>query len=115
LDWIIKADSEEVFRYCTLQDEAGLEIRKEIGRADDMDTVIGLYKNQIYTKTDVTVLICNHLGGGYKFLGSILKVIPRPLRNIGYDLLAKYRYKIMGKKEECYLPSPSLRDRFVCS
>jgi len=115
LDWIIKADKNLSFRYCTLQDDLGQERREKIGRGEDMDTVIGLYKSQIYTKTDVTVLICNHLGGGYKYLGSILKVIPRPLRDIGYDLLAKYRYKVMGKKEKCYLPSPSLRSRFVCS
>jgi len=115
LDWIIKADNREVFRYCTLQDEAGQEMRKDVGRAEDMDTVIGLYQGRIFTKTDVTILICDHLGGGYKFLGGILRIIPSPLRNIGYNLIAKYRYNLMGKKEECYLPTPSLRDRFVCS
>jgi len=115
LDWIIKADDKEVFRYCTLQDELGQGMRLEIGRAEDMDTVIGLYQGEITTKTDVTIMICNHLGGGYKIFGAILKVIPSGIRNIGYNLVAKYRYHIMGKKEECYVPTPSLKARFVCS
>ena len=92
----------------------GIAMRKEIGRADDIDTVIGLYQGQIYTKTDVTILICDHLGGRYNLFGSVLRVIPRPIRDIGYHLIARYRYKIMGKKEQCYLPTPELRVRFVC-
>ena len=114
LDWIMRADDKEVFRYCTLQDEMGLAMRQEIGEAEHLDTVIGLYKGRVYTKTDVTVLICDHLGGNYKFLGRVLEIIPRPLRDIGYNLIARYRYQIMGKMDECYLPSSALRSRFVC-
>lgn len=114
LDWIIKADDKETFRYCTLQDDLGQMMREQTGRAQDMDTVIGLYKGQIYTKTDVTILICDHLGGAYNILGSILKVIPRSLRDVGYNIVAKYRYNIMGKKEECYIPSAAIRAQFVC-
>jgi len=115
LDWIIKADKNLSFRYCTLQDDLGQSINQELGMNDNIDTVIGLYKGEIYTKTDVTVLICNHLGGGYKTMGRILRVIPSFIRDAGYNLIARYRYSIMGKKEECYLPTPSLRQLFVCS
>jgi predicted DCC family thiol-disulfide oxidoreductase YuxK len=40
-------------------------------------------------------------------------IIPRPLRDFFYDLVAKYRYKFFGKYNACLLPPPDVRARFI--
>ncbi len=114
LDWIINADKNESLRYCTLQDGLGQSVNKELGMDDNIDTVIGLYNGRYYTESDVTILICDHLGGGYKMISVILRCIPSFIRNGVYGLIAKYRYNLMGKTHYCYMPSPSTKSLFVC-
>jgi predicted DCC family thiol-disulfide oxidoreductase YuxK len=46
-------------------------------------------------------------------LGTLLWVIPLPLRNLGYRLIARFRYMLFGKHEACRLPTPAERDRFL--
>lgn len=59
----------------------------------------------------VIALAC-HIGGFSK-LAVMGKIIPRPLRDWLYYLVAKNRYRIFGRTEACHLPTPENRDRFV--
>jgi len=40
-------------------------------------------------------------------------IIPKPIRDYFYDLIAKKRYKIFGKKDTCMIPTPSIEKRFL--
>jgi DNA-binding transcriptional LysR family regulator len=42
-----------------------------------------------------------------------LWLVPQPVRDLGYFLIARHRYAIFGKKETCRLPSPAERSRFL--
>ena len=53
-----------------------------------------------------------HLGGPWRFL-RLLSVVPRPIRDTVYDFIAKNRYKWFGKKEECMVPTPEVKARFL--
>ncbi len=53
------------------------------------------------------------LGGWWKFLSALARVVPRPLRDVIYRLIARNRYRWFGKKESCRIPSEAERSRFL--
>jgi predicted DCC family thiol-disulfide oxidoreductase YuxK len=54
------------------------------------------------------------LGGLWRVLASVMALVPRPLRDAVYDLIARVRYRLFGRaKEACPLLPPELRSRFV--
>ena len=40
-------------------------------------------------------------------------LLPRPVRDLGYDLIAGNRYRIFGKRDACMMPTPEIRSRFL--
>jgi predicted DCC family thiol-disulfide oxidoreductase YuxK len=40
-------------------------------------------------------------------------IVPRPLRDAIYDLVARRRYRWFGRRETCMVPGPGIRDRFL--
>jgi predicted DCC family thiol-disulfide oxidoreductase YuxK len=63
-------------------------------------------------KSDAALAILAGLGHGWQLV-QVLRIIPRPLRDLVYDLIARYRYRWFGKREECRIPTPEERDRFL--
>jgi predicted DCC family thiol-disulfide oxidoreductase YuxK len=51
--------------------------------------------------------------GGWWRLATIFKLVPRPLRDIGYYFIAKNRYRWFGKHDACMMPTPELRARML--
>ncbi len=114
IQYIIKHDKNDLFRYAPLQSEIGKEFIKE--RKIDTSKVdsILLYEPNIayYTKSTAVLKIGRTFGGGYKLLG-IFEFIPGPVRDWFYDLIAKNRYKWFGKQNECMIPTPELKAKFI--
>lgn len=69
---------------------------------------------EIYRASDAVIALARHVGGIGK-LAVVGKILPRFLRDWLYDRIAKNRYKLFGRTEHCYLPSPENRHRFVLS
>jgi predicted DCC family thiol-disulfide oxidoreductase YuxK len=114
VQFIIKHDKNDVFRFVALQSELGQKICKYIGiNTAETDSII-LYEPGIayYFKAEAALKIAKNLGGIYSFL-SLLSVFPNSLSNSVYDYIAKNRYKWYGKKEECLIPSPELKSKFL--
>jgi predicted DCC family thiol-disulfide oxidoreductase YuxK len=42
-----------------------------------------------------------------------LGLIPRPMRDLGYRIIARWRYRIWGRLESCPLPAAEERERFL--
>ena len=59
--------------------------------------------------SDILIL----LGGRWRALGGLLRLIPRPLRESGYSIIARYRYNIFGRYETCPLPTVAQRTQFI--
>jgi predicted DCC family thiol-disulfide oxidoreductase YuxK len=66
----------------------------------------------VYQRSTAALKVLKDMGGYWK-LFYVFIIIPRPLRDMIYDLVAKYRYRIFGKKESCMVPSADLRKRFI--
>ena len=53
------------------------------------------------------------IGGWWKLVGTLLWLIPKPLRDLAYVLIAKNRYRLFGKRDFCRLPSPEEQARIL--
>lgn len=113
INTIIKLDKKGVFKFAPIQSEIGREyLEAHDYTPKDMSTVIMICDGNIYTKSDAALQTFKHLGGWWRYL-RIFTFIPRPIRNAIYDFIAKNRYKWFGKKEQCMVPTPDVRTRFL--
>ncbi|MCL4163067.1 UNVERIFIED_CONTAM: hypothetical protein GTU68_045101, partial [Idotea baltica] len=114
VQFIIKRDKKDNFRFAPLQSEIGqklvLERRIDTNKVDSIILIEPGFA--YYIKSDAALQIGSHLKG-YGAISRILYLIPNGLRNIIYDLIARYRYAWFGKKDACMIPTPELRSKFL--
>lgn len=77
-----------------------------------LNSFILINENKVYTRSSAAFEMLRLLGGRWKYL-SFLRVIPRFITDAVYSWVSRNRYKWFGKREECILPTPDLRDRFL--
>ncbi|NDI98766.1 thiol-disulfide oxidoreductase DCC family protein [Flavobacterium sp. LaA7.5] len=114
VQYLIKRDNKDVFRFVALQSEIGKQIIEHIGiDTTETDSII-LYEPEkaYYYKAEAAIKIASALGGIYKLM-NIFNILPKGLNNKVYDYVAKNRYKWYGKKEECMIPTPEMKAKFL--
>jgi hypothetical protein len=114
VQYVIKHDEKDVFRFVSLQSELGQKILKHIGIAEKNIDSIVLYQPGIayYYKSTAIIEITKSLQGFFNY-GLLFRILPTPLRDIVYDYIAKNRYHWYGKKESCMIPTPELKAKFL--
>lgn len=112
VQFIIKRDPKRLFQFASLQSDIGKELLKKHHAPQTIDSFVLIENNHCYFKSSAALRVCKHLRGAWKLL-YVLLVVPRPLRDFFYELVAKNRYKWFGKKESCMLPSVEERKRFL--
>ena len=114
VQFVIKRDQDDVFRFAALQSEIGQKLVRERGLDTSTTDSIILIEPGIayYTKSDAALQIGRKLKG-YRTLSTVLNLIPSGLRNIVYDFVARNRYKWYGKRDACMLPTPELKAKFL--
>ena len=114
VQFVIEHDKKDIFRFVSLQSDLGRQITAHIGiDQKHIDSVI-LYEPGVayYYKSNAALKIAKNLGGFFHF-GTLFKIIPTGIRNQLYDYIAKNRYKWYGKQQECLLPTPELKAKFL--
>jgi predicted DCC family thiol-disulfide oxidoreductase YuxK len=114
VQFMIKHDQKDVFRFVALQSELGQQILKHIGvNPVNIDSIV-LYEPGVayYYKSSAAIEIARNLGGFWHF-GTVFRIIPTGIRNLLYDYIAKKRYKWYGQKESCMIPTPELKIKFL--
>jgi predicted DCC family thiol-disulfide oxidoreductase YuxK len=110
---ILKYDKQAYFQFAASQSIAAMGIMQAFKIEQiAIASVILIDQEKVYTKTDAVIQIANRLSGWPK-LFRLLKFIPKPMRDFAYDLIAKNRYALFGKKDDCMIPEPSMRHRFL--
>jgi predicted DCC family thiol-disulfide oxidoreductase YuxK len=112
IDFVISRDRGAVFRFAPLQGETA---RTRLPEADvrEVNTMVLRDEQGVFRKSTAAVRVLIRLGGVWRILGGALWLVPRPLRDAGYSLVARNRYAIFGKKETCRIPSAAERGRFL--
>jgi len=114
IQFVIKRDKNDLFRYASLQSGIGQQLVTERNiDTTKIDSVILIEPGEAYyLKSDAALKIARNLKG-YRTISKLLNLIPSILRNIVYDLIARYRYAWFGKKDQCMIPTPELRAKFL--
>ncbi|TMM57239.1 thiol-disulfide oxidoreductase DCC family protein [Maribacter algarum] len=114
VQFVIKHDKKDVFRYASLQSEIGQQLISERNiDTSKIDSVVLIEPGvAYYIKSDAALQIGRHIRG-YRTISKVLNLIPSSLRNIIYDLIARYRYTWFGKKDQCMIPTPELKGKFL--
>jgi len=111
--FIIDRDPSANFSFCSQQSETGQRLLKQHGRLDDsLDTVILIQGKRCFTESDAVLEIAKKLTAGWPLLHHF-RILPKPIRNTMYRLVAKYRYRFFGKREYCLYPTETLKSRFL--
>ncbi|QGH35605.1 DUF393 domain-containing protein [Gracilibacillus salitolerans] len=112
VQFIIKRDPDLKFQFASLQSNEGKQLLIEHQISTDMDSMVLIEKGCVYTKSTAALRIAKELNGAYQLL-LVFLVIPKPVRDIFYTILAKNRYRWFGKKEQCMIPKPEDKQRFL--
>ncbi|MDQ0256498.1 putative DCC family thiol-disulfide oxidoreductase YuxK [Evansella vedderi] len=112
VQFIIKRDPKGIFKFASLQSDVGKKLLKEQGIPNDLDSFIYIEGDRYYFKSTAALRVCKKLSGPWNLLYPLI-IVPRPIRNFVYDIIAKNRYRWFGKQKECMLPSEGIKKRFL--
>jgi predicted DCC family thiol-disulfide oxidoreductase YuxK len=113
MNFVIRQDKKRVFRFAALQSEAGKNILQQHNLStQDFDSFVLIDKNRVFKKSSASLKVMSRLPWYWK-PAQILWIIPLFIRNAVYDFVARNRYKWFGKKEQCMVPTPEIRGRFL--
>jgi predicted DCC family thiol-disulfide oxidoreductase YuxK len=113
VQFILRRDRRAHYRFAALQSPVGQHLLRQHGVAPPPDeSVVLIERGHVYTHSEAALRITRHLGGLWPLLG-VLVVVPRPLRDRVYAWIAAHRYGWFGKRDACWVASPSARGRFL--
>ena len=113
VQFIIKRDKKKQFLFASLQGRTGQEILKKFNLpSNDFNSFILAEGDHVYTRSTAVLRMLKKLGGGWKLLYAFI-IVPKFIRNAVYNRIAKNRYKWYGKRDECMVPTPELKERFL--
>jgi len=113
VQFIIKHDKKKQFLFASLQGKFGQEVLKKHNfSTESLNTLILMEGEKIFTRSTGVLRMMKHLGGAWSLLYGFI-IVPTFIRDIVYNWVSKNRYKWFGKKDECMIPSPELKERFL--
>lgn len=110
--FVIDRDPERRFSFLAIQSERGRVLAARYGIDPDApQTNAVVWGGRITFKSDAALTVLGALAATRPL--SLLKVVPRLLRDPAYDLIARNRYRIFGRTDACLVPTPEERARFI--
>lgn len=116
---VLRQDKHDRFRFAPLQSPFAQEILKRHGLSQStLDTVYlvlnhGQADERLLAKSDAIVEILHGLGGFWISEAAIFRVMPTSLRDRLYDAVARNRYRLFGRYDQCMVPHPRYREKFL--
>jgi predicted DCC family thiol-disulfide oxidoreductase YuxK len=100
-------------RFAAMQSATGESVLRAVGLPlDAYETFLFIEASAVYGKSDGFVRLVRHLRAPWSWL-RITRVVPRPLRDWAYDRIARNRYRLFGRREQCLIPGREVADRFL--
>jgi predicted DCC family thiol-disulfide oxidoreductase YuxK len=119
VQFVLKNDRNDVFRFASLQSKLAEQIlvRHRL-RSESLETVYvvldyGLAEERVLSRLQAVVYVLQQLGGPLAYVSAILRVLPAPVQNFLYGLVARNRYRVFGRYETCPLPDSDTRSKFL--
>jgi predicted DCC family thiol-disulfide oxidoreductase YuxK len=109
--WIARNDQAKEFLIIPMQSVLGRTLLEQHGLdPDDPTSWLYLEQGQAYTSTDAIIQAGQKLAGKWRLL-TVMRIIPRPLRDALYRMVARNRYRWFGQGDMCNMPDPEVQRR----
>jgi predicted DCC family thiol-disulfide oxidoreductase YuxK len=113
IKFLLRFDRQHRFRFVIAQSELGAKLYEHAGeRSDIYETMLVFADGKYHGKADAITAVLGKIGWPWK-LFSIARFLPAFLKNWLYDRLANNRYKIFGRYDQCMIPTPEIKARFL--
>jgi len=110
--FVISRDRDRQFRVTAIQSAYGARLAQAVGiDAADPDSNVVIRGGTAYFKSDAALTVLSNLPG-WRWT-RMLFAVPKPLRDAVYNLVARNRYRIFGKYEECFVPDAAMKARVL--
>ncbi|WP_223700333.1 thiol-disulfide oxidoreductase DCC family protein [Sutcliffiella deserti] len=111
--FVMSNDKEGKYKFASLQSESGQNLLSKFNLpTNDFNSFIYIIGDNYYTKSTAGLKVLRGLDGFWKCLYPLI-LIPKPIRDVVYAFIAKNRYRWFGRKEQCMLPTPEMKKRFL--
>jgi predicted DCC family thiol-disulfide oxidoreductase YuxK len=116
--FLMKRDCGDRFRFVPLESDLGREVLARFDIHAFPEGVVLLTdaltpREQLYHRSDAFAAALERLSAPWRAMGRALRLVPRPLREWGYRMVARYRYRIFGRYDACPMPPPEQRTRLL--
>jgi predicted DCC family thiol-disulfide oxidoreductase YuxK len=112
INFAIRNDKKGVLKFAVLQSEAGKQLKSNYSIPAEIDSVIFIEDGKVFTYSDAAIRISRYLRWPARALYSLI-IVPKFIRQPIYKWIARNRYRWFGKREECMIPSPDIKSRFL--
>jgi predicted DCC family thiol-disulfide oxidoreductase YuxK len=109
---VIKNDPKGHFYFASLTWPIAEQVKRGFPHAEGFDSILLFENDRLYDKSSAALKIAAKMKGLYPLMG-IFWVVPKPVRDVIYEYVARNRYKWFGKKDVCMIPSLETANRFV--
>jgi len=118
LQFLLRHDRDQVFSFASLQSAVGQAmVERSGGNPADLTSfyVVADYQtgtSRVLTRSDAALFVAGALGWPWR-AARLIHLLPRGVRNRAYDVVARSRYRVFGRYDQCLVPSPEFRGRFI--
>ena len=113
VQFLLRVDRDRALMFAPLQGETVAALRPRHPEiSEKIDTVAYLEEGRVYLRSRAFVRLTRHLPYPWKLV-SWLWIVPAPLMDLFYRLVARVRYRVFGKLDTCRIPAPDERVRFL--
>jgi predicted DCC family thiol-disulfide oxidoreductase YuxK len=116
--FVLARDRRAAFRFATLEGPLGARARAAAGEpprpgAEARTVLVDAGDGRWLRKSRAVAFVLARLGGPWRVLAGALRILPAALADLGYDVVARLRYRLFGRVTACALPRPEWRARFL--
>jgi len=113
VQFVLKNEKQKNILFGSLQSKVAQIILRENGlKSNTMNTIIFIENEKVFTKSKAVLKIMDHMKYPWKSM-VILNIVPAKISDLIYDLISNHRYRILGKKDSCWMPTQELKARFL--
>ena len=113
VNFVIERDKKSIIKFAALQSDAGQQLLKQFNLpTSQFNSFIYIEDGKIFTQSTAALRVCKNLSALWPLMYGFI-IVPKFIRDAIYKWMAKNRYKWFGKKDQCMIPSPEVRSRFL--
>ena len=115
---VLRRDRADVFRFACVQSDRAAALLGARGLSTvSLDTVyviadFGEEQERVLARGRAALFVARRIGWPWR-AAAVLGILPTPVLDLGYRLVARIRYRLFGRYDSCPLPAPELRRRSI--